>query len=166
MIPIHFMRKLLLFIQLKVVLYGHLFKNLTPSSGGSKPIIWQDFFSENCMKIGPRGGIPSHPLDLPMKCSVGDPGFPRGGGINSPGGAPTYNFVKFSQKLYEIERIWTPGGCTSKILLCRSATDVVRTFVKFKHIAMCVLFDMTRGSVQNPELGMQDVLKLWEYHYN
>ena len=83
---------------------------------------------------------------------MADPGFPRGGGANSPGGrqhtillnfpttpsyrvklvtmgihqtrcfarwgrqpsgwgggAPTYNFAKFSQKLHEIERIWTPG---------------------------------------------------------
>ena len=39
------------------------------------------------------------------------------------GGAPTYDFAKFSQKLHEIERIWTPGGGrASKILLCRSAT--------------------------------------------
>ena len=25
-------------------------------------------------------------------------------------GAPTYNFAKVSQKLHEIERIWTPVG--------------------------------------------------------
>ena len=38
--------------------------------------------------------------------AVADPGFPRGGGANSPGvGAPTYDFVKFSRKLHEIERI-------------------------------------------------------------
>ena len=43
--------------------------------------------------------------------AVADPGFPRGGGANSPGrGAPTYDFAKFSQKLHEIERIWTRGG--------------------------------------------------------
>ena len=46
--------------------------------------------------------------------SVADPGFPRGGGANSPGGAPTYNFAKFSPKLHEIERIWTPGGARPK----------------------------------------------------
>ena len=48
--------------------------------------------------------------------SVADPGFPRGGGTNSPrggGGAPTYHFAKFSQKLHEIERIWAPGGGAS-----------------------------------------------------
>ena len=45
--------------------------------------------------------------------SVADPGFPRGGGTNSPqGGAPTYHFARFSQKLHEIERIWAPGGGT------------------------------------------------------
>ena len=37
-------------------------------------------------------------------------------------GAPTYDFAKYSQKLHEIERIWTPGRAT-KILLCRSATE-------------------------------------------
>ena len=42
--------------------------------------------------------------------AVADPGFPRGGGANSSGGAPTYNFAKFSQKLHEIERIWARGG--------------------------------------------------------
>ena len=43
--------------------------------------------------------------------SVADQGFPRGGVANSPGeGAPTYDFAKFSRKLHEIERIWTPGG--------------------------------------------------------
>ena len=42
--------------------------------------------------------------------SVADPEFPRGGGANSPGGAPKYDFAKFSQKLNEIERIWAPGG--------------------------------------------------------
>ena len=64
---------------------------------------------------------------LPRGCPVADLGFPRGGGTNSPGGgAPTYDFAKFSQKLHEIERIWAPGGGgrASKILLCRSATGV------------------------------------------
>ena len=42
--------------------------------------------------------------------AVADLGFPRGGSANFPGGAPTYDFAKFSQKLHEIERIWAPGG--------------------------------------------------------
>ena len=41
--------------------------------------------------------------------AVADPGFPRGGGANSPG-EPTYDFAIFSQKLHEIERIWARGG--------------------------------------------------------
>ena len=36
--------------------------------------------------------------------------FPRRGRQLSGGGAPTYDFAKFSQKLHEIERIWTPRG--------------------------------------------------------
>ena len=31
-------------------------------------------------------------------------------GRQLPSGAPTYDFVKISQKIHEIERIWTPGG--------------------------------------------------------
>ena len=44
-------------------------------------------------------------------------------------GAPTLGgrqhtiLPNFPKKLHEIERIWTPGGRASKILLCRSATD-------------------------------------------
>ena len=34
-----------------------------------------------------------------------DPGFPVGGGADSLGGGPTYDFVKLSQKLHEIEKI-------------------------------------------------------------
>ena len=41
---------------------------------------------------------------------MADTGFPRGGGTNSPRGAPTDDFIKISQKLHETERIWTPGG--------------------------------------------------------
>ena len=31
------------------------------------------------------------------------------------GGAPTYDFAKFSQKLHEIERIWTPGWVGGRV---------------------------------------------------
>ena len=41
---------------------------------------------------------------------MADPGFRRGGGANPPGGGEslTHDFAKFSLKLYETERIWTP----------------------------------------------------------
>ena len=42
--------------------------------------------------------------------AVADPGFPRGGGANTRGGVLAYDFAKFSPKLHEIERIWTPRG--------------------------------------------------------
>ena len=72
--------------------------------------------------------MPYIPATKIIQKTVADPGFPRGGGANSRGrgGEPTYDFAKFSKKLHEIERIWTPvgggGGRASKILLCRSAT--------------------------------------------
>ena len=50
--------------------------------------------------------------------SGADPGFPVGGGSNHPGTlASTYNFVKFSQKLHEIEKIWTVGDGTTDLVL-------------------------------------------------
>ena len=52
-------------------------------------------------------------------------------------GAPTYDFAKISQKLHEIERIWTPRGGASKILLCRSATGWLSIL---KTIGSSVLF--------------------------
>ena len=58
-------------------------------------------FFENCWQnrrlVPPHGGLAPPPM------AVADLGFPRGG-------APTYVFAKTSQKLHEIERIWTPGG--------------------------------------------------------
>ena len=33
-----------------------------------------------------------------------DPGFPVGGGADPLGGVPTYDFVKFSEKLHEVEK--------------------------------------------------------------
>ena len=37
-------------------------------------------------------------------------GFPEVWTPTFQGGAPTYHFAHFSQKLHEIERIWTPGA--------------------------------------------------------
>ena len=45
--------------------------------------------------------------------TVVDPGFLQGGGrllSMGAGGAPTYDFAQFSQKLHEFERIRTPRG--------------------------------------------------------
>ena len=42
-----------------------------------------------------------------LSYTVADPGFSRGGGVNPPGGR---EHAKFSRKLHEIERIWTPRG--------------------------------------------------------
>ena len=54
--------------------------------------------------------MPELLIDRKLHIPVADPGFPQGGGANSRGGGPTYNFAKFSQKLHGIERILTWGG--------------------------------------------------------
>ena len=55
--------------------------------------------------------------------TVADPGFPRGGGANRKGEAPTYYLEKFSRKLHENEEILGQrgGGCPLRPPL-RSAT--------------------------------------------
>ena len=45
-----------------------------------------------------------------MNQSGEDPGFPVGGGANPPGGATTYDFAKFCEKLHEIEKILGRGA--------------------------------------------------------
>ena len=47
---------------------------------------------------------------------VGDPGFPRGGGANPKGGAPTYYLANFSRKLHKNEEILGRGGRASLAL--------------------------------------------------
>ena len=55
--------------------------------------------------------------------SVADPGFPRGGGTNPKGGAPTYYLANFSRKLHENEEILGQrGGREGRALPLRSAT--------------------------------------------
>ena len=49
----------------------------------------------------------------------------------TPRGAPTYDFAKLSQKLHEIERIWTRGGARVPRARLRSATVLECFLVKF-----------------------------------
>ena len=56
--------------------------------------------------------------------SVVDPGFPWGGGANSPGGDANIWFCQiFPKNCMKLKEFGPLGGHTSKILLCRSATD-------------------------------------------
>ena len=59
-----------------------------------------------------------------MSTAGADPGFSVGGGADPPGGAPTYDYVKISEKLHEIEKILDRrGACTGGAPL-RSATEL------------------------------------------
>ena len=57
---------------------------------------------------------------------VADPGFPRGGGANPKGGAPTYYLDIFSWKLHENEEILGQRGGRVPRAPLRSATDYYR----------------------------------------
>ena len=87
--------------------------------------------------------------------SVADLGFPRGGEANSRGGRQHTDFVKISQKLHEIERIWTPRGeRASKILLCRSATgneNNNHTETNFPEWTCSRKLNYMLKSIKNPE---------------
>ena len=56
--------------------------------------------------------------------AVADPGFPRGGGANSPGGRQHTILPNFPKNCMKLKEFGPPGGGrASKILLCRSATE-------------------------------------------
>ena len=56
--------------------------------------------------------------------SGADPGFPVGGDANSPGGgAPTYDFAKFCEKLHKIGKILGRRGGARRRRSPKSATD-------------------------------------------
>ena len=64
------------------------------------------------------------PVNVLVPLPVADPGFPRGGVPTPQRGAPTFNFENFSQKMHEIERIWTPRSAhVPPTFPLRSATD-------------------------------------------
>ena len=53
--------------------------------------------------------VTSEPIFIGIQWRIQD--FPEEGAPTPRGGgAPTYDFAKFSQKLHEIERIWAPEG--------------------------------------------------------
>ena len=54
---------------------------------------------------------------------MADPGFPRVGGANSPGGHQHTILPNFPKNCMKLKAFGPPGGGGSKILLCRSATD-------------------------------------------
>ena len=57
--------------------------------------------------------------------------FPEEGAPTLQAGEPTYDFAKFSQKLHEIERIWTPrGGARPKFYYVDPPLDWFKNFNK------------------------------------
>ena len=65
-------------------------------------------------------------FEIKLTFTVVDPGFSRGSSVNSPEGAPTYDFAKFSPKLHENERSWSGGGQVS-LAAPRSANGLLCT---------------------------------------
>ena len=57
--------------------------------------------------------------------AVADLGFPRGGGANPKGGAPTYYLANFSRKLHENEEILGQRGARVPHAPLRSATEPI-----------------------------------------
>ena len=72
--------------------------------------VWTNFLLGVTVQLGET---PTSEQAVDSAQAVADPGFPWGGGAN-PGGMPTCDFAKISQKLYEIERIWTLKGVCSQ----------------------------------------------------
>ena len=95
---------------------------------------------------------PSHPRNI-KSFSGGSRICPRRGRQLPGGGAPTYDFAKISQKLHEIERIWTPRGRASLTLPLRSAT-VIGRFIGASEFKFFHFMQFSAKSLQNyPTLG-------------
>ena len=62
-----------------------------------------------------------HEADKQMQ-AVADQGFPVGEGADPLDEAPTYDFVKFSEKLHEIEKILGHRGARAGCVPPKSAT--------------------------------------------
>ena len=89
-----------------------------------RALVLQLMVNSGGCRISQRGHQPQGSANL---FSGGSRISPRWGcQLSEEGGAPTYDFAKFSQKLHEIERIWTPGRRASIALLVRSATAIIR----------------------------------------
>ena len=83
-----------------------------------------------------------------------DPGFPVGEGADPLGGASTYDFVKFSEKLHEIEKILgcrgARAGCPRNppLLSCKrprryhraNMTQVTEKFFKMTTVYQSVIY--------------------------
>ena len=86
---------------------------------------------------------------------MADSGLPRGGGANSPGRAPTYDFGKLSQNPHEIERIWTRGDLRVRLCFHRSVS-IHRGRVKGKAINFTSL-RTSSGQASQPYETVQNV---------
>ena len=74
---------------------GRTVENITPVSGYNGT--FTGCFSTVHLWQAKESFYGRHACKLKLK-SVADPGFPRSLGANPRGGAPTYDFAKFSQK--------------------------------------------------------------------
>ena len=73
------------------------------------------------MAVSGKGSV--YILAAPLD-PVADPGFPRGGGANSPGGRQHTILPKFPKNCMKLKEFGPPGGRASKILLCRPLTPL------------------------------------------
>ena len=104
-------------------------------------------------------------------CTGADPGFLLGGGANPLGGAPTYDFVKFSKKLHEIEKILGRRGartrCAPQIHHCKQQVgnllDLAPPMTISGSLIENVMFISVCLSFRNPH-QCRDVILLFIRH--
>ena len=101
--------------------------------------------------------------------SGADTGFPVGGGADPlGGGAPTYDFVKFSEKLHEIEKILGRGGARAGCTPPKSATgsDLMERFISCIQCRFHILFTQFYQIIRLNTLSLQNVqiIDLILYH--
>ena len=88
--------------------------------------------------------------------AVADPGFPRGGGANPKGGAPTYYLANFARKLHEKEEIWGQRGGVRPSrppldppLHWHSVKDFTQTQMQTLHVSGPLIYELVEVSCKN-----------------
>ena len=107
------------------------------------------------------GNIPTIKICL---IPVADPGFPRGGGANSPGGRQNTILPKFPKNCMKLKEFGPPGGARVPCDPLRSATEFIKSNL---NINVLQRDDSNGWSHKNSyPVGLHNEFQQKQYHHS